>query len=221
MEKNKIQFKPLHEGMGFHPFSDGLPYAPESKAKSAPAATGTGAVAAGRPRFQNPSAPLPRSGMKTARQLQQQEQAPRIVTPAPAPASTQARAQVSIEAPLRQRFFAYLLDTVLHAGFWIATNLAALFFFDFQLDVELVRENAGQFIAFFVVSQWIFVALQEVLFENSLGKSFFGLEFQGNHHSLFLRSTVFLLGILAGGLGLHYRPQDALGKIQLKRPDES
>ncbi len=228
MEKNKIQFKPLHEGMGFHPFSDGLPYAPESKAKAAPATTGaaaagtggtgTGAVAAGRPRFQTSTAPLPRSGMKTARQLQQQEQ-PRIVTPTPAAAKT--KEPVSVEAPVRTRFFAYLLDTVLHAGFWIGTNLAALFFFDFQLDGELVRENAGQFIAFFVVSQWIFVALQEVLFENSLGKSFFGLEFQRNHRSLFLRSAVFLLGILAGGLGLHYRPQDAFGKLQLKSPEQA
>ncbi|NDG85012.1 MAG: hypothetical protein EBX52_08255, partial [Proteobacteria bacterium] len=114
-----------------------------------------------------------------------------------------------------------LLDTVIHSGFWMGTNFAALTFFDFHLDSGIVEENAGQFIAFFVISQWIFIALQEVLFGNSLGKSFFNLEFKRNHHSLFLRSTVFMLGILAGGLGLYYRPQDKLGEIQLKQNHES
>jgi hypothetical protein len=171
--------------------------------------------------------------MKTARQLQAMPQAPapqiqparevpnlRITKSAPiAPAP---RVSPEIEsAPLRERFFAYLLDTVIHASFWIGTNLAALFFFDFKIDGEIVQENLGQFLAFFMISQWIFIALQEVLFENSLGKSFFNLEFKRNHRSLFLRSTVFMLGALAAGLGLYYRPQDHFGEIQLKQAHES
>jgi hypothetical protein len=81
-EKNKIQFKPLHEGMGFHPFSDGLPYAPESKSKYS---SGSGATSAGRPQFANPAlsgpalAPATSSHPKvTARQLQERNASAQI-----------------------------------------------------------------------------------------------------------------------------------------------
>ena len=235
MERNKIQFKPLHEGMGFHPFSDGLPYAPESKAKASTPSTGTGAVSAGRPRFSTQTLAPTRTGMKTARQLQampQTQPPPTQIKPsressnlrtqkAPLTAPPIQSSTESDTPPVRERFFAYLLDTVIHASFWIGTNLAALFFFDFRLDGEIVQENLGQFLAFFLISQWIFIALQEVLFENSLGKSFFNLEFKRHHPSLFLRSTVFMLGLLAAGLGLYYRPQDLLGEIQLKQKHQS
>ena len=237
MEKNKIQFKPLHEGMGFHPFSDGLPYAPESKSKYS---NGAGANAAGRPQFSTPStqgpalAPSVSNAPKvTARQLQEQErktlpltQMPIIqhepLTRASPKNSYRPTAKVEVKplalAPnlLRKRTFAYLMDTVIHAGFWLATNLTALFFFKFQLDSEIVRENLGQFLTFFLISQWMFIALQEVLFENSMGKVFFDLEFKRNHHSLFLRSFVFMISALFFGLGLYFRPQDRLGEIQLK-----
>jgi hypothetical protein len=218
MEKGKIKFKPLHEGMGFHPFSDGLPYAPESKAK---APMGTGATAAGRPRFTTQLPPQARTNLKTARQLQAPAPQPirqanpvRVQAKAPAPAPT-----TGIESPalIRQRIFAYLLDTVIHAGFWIGTNLAALLLFQFQIDGEIVRENFAQFTVFFLFSQWMFIALQEVLFENSIGKSFFNLEFQRNHRSLFLRSMVFMVGAICLGLGFYFRPQDKLGMIQLKQ----
>ena len=108
------------------------------------------------------------------------------------------------------------MDTLIHAGFWLTTNLAALFFFKFQLDSEIIKENLGQFLVFFLISQWLFIALQEILFENSIGKAFFNLEFKRNHHSLFLRSVVFVLGVLCLGLGFYFRPQDRLGEIQLR-----
>jgi hypothetical protein len=212
MEKQKISFKPLHEGMGFHPFSDGLPYAPESKAKYQ---NGTGANAAGRPQFISQTInPSGRTPIKTARQLQ-------TATPQARPApAVKAKAPelkpVATSSLIRKRAFAYLLDSILHAGFWIATNLAALVVFKFQFDAEIVRESLGQFIAFLLISQWIFIALQEVLFETTLGKTFFNLEFKRNHKSLFLRSFVFMLGALFFGMGLVFRPQDKLGEIQLR-----
>jgi hypothetical protein len=252
MEKQtdkKIQFKPLHEGMGFHPFSDGLPYAPESKTKYP---NGTGATAAGRPQFVNPAAPTTSSNtskpMGTARQLQQQQQFQNKTSAQPLgqaihpalekkmnPAAVNAALKMNAKAAatpitaaapamthelstsiLRRRVFAYLMDTVIHAGFWLATNLAALFIFKFQIDSEIVKDNFAQFFLFFCVSQWMFVALQEMLFENSIGKVFFNLEFKRNHSSLLLRSIVFALGVACFGLGLFFRPQDKLGQIQLK-----
>jgi hypothetical protein len=124
---------------------------------------------------------------------------------------------VAPEVLLRTRVFAYLLDSVVHAGFWLATNIAALLLFHFQIDLEILKESTGQLIAFFLFSQWIFIALQEVMFGNSIGKAFFELEFQRNHRSLFLRSIVFMAGLLSFGLGLRYRPQDRLGEIQLRQ----
>ena len=233
MEKEKIQFKPLHEGMGFHPFSDGLPYAPESKSRVPN--TGIGATSAGRPSFTTPQAPTPKA---TLRQLQERGAQP----PHSQPASTHAPLSIAMEKPLisqkiapqaaaipqpapfeelspllRKRFVAYLMDTVIHAGFWLATNLAALFFFKFQIDAEILHDNAPQFILFFLVSQWMFIGLQESLFETSIGKLFFNLEFKRNHTSLFFRSFVFMVGFLCLGLGLYFRPQDRFGKIQNKR----
>lgn len=243
MEKEKISFKPLHEGMGFHPFSDGLPYAPESKAKYQ---NGTGANVAGRPQFVTSTHSLPvqpKNTVRTARQLQEQqshEQKPAISQAIPlaksqihsaraqtGPLAAQALAgfaQAKVSAPalisepalLRRRVFAYLMDTVVHLGFWLMTNLVALFLFKFQFDSEILRENFESFILLFLASQWIFIALQEVLFENSIGKVFFNLEFKRNHKSLFIRSLVFMVGILAFGTGLYFRPQDRLGEIQMK-----
>ncbi len=232
--------------MGFHPFSDGLPYAPESKSKaptspSGNGATAFGATAAGRPRFttQATSRPAPQTQARpaaqfttqpmtqpmtrTARQMQaaanpqiqpQPQSRPITSTSITSTPVTHEETDISI---IRKRFFAYLLDAVVHSGFWIGTNLAALFFFKFQIDGEIVRDNLGQFLVFFLVSQWIFIALQEVLFENSIGKSFFNLEFRRNHRSLFLRSLVFMIGVTCLGLGFYFRPQDKLGEIQLKQ----
>jgi hypothetical protein len=79
MDREKeIRFQPLTDGLGFHPFADGLPYAPTSKKPSPPSSpqppsrdssrdysSGSGAVSAGTPRFAYPSAPasptLPRA----------------------------------------------------------------------------------------------------------------------------------------------------------------
>ncbi len=206
MEKDRISFRPLHDGMGFHPFSDGLPYAPEAKRKQAPS-TGTGAISAGTPRFAEP--------IRTARQLQQASQARIQPTPPPVsrPVATQTPAQPDL---IRRRAFAYLLDAILHAGFWITTNLAALFAFKFHLDPELMLQNPAGFLAFFLLSQWLFVTLQEVLFETSAGKVFFQLEFDRGHRSLLLRSIVFALGSLLV-FGWFFRPQDSLGKLHLRQ----
>lgn len=56
-----VRFAPLTDGLGFHPFADGLPYAPAGKSANPSPSTGfsapmgTGAIAAGRPQFVYPS----------------------------------------------------------------------------------------------------------------------------------------------------------------------
>jgi hypothetical protein len=208
MQNEKISFKPLHDGMGFHPFSEGLPYAPTAPTVTPNHQRGTGALSAGTPSFSTP---------KTTRQIQQQNVqstiAEKPVIQATSPALTQSI--------LRKRFFAYLLDTVVHLGFWIAINLIAIFAFQFELDGALLEKNWLGFTLFFIFSQWFFIAMQEMLFENSIGKLFFGLEFKRNRHSFFassllLRSIVFMIGALSAGLGLYFLPQDKIAELQLK-----
>lgn len=206
--KTKIQFKPIHEGMGFHPFSDGLPYAPSSKPPTpVEPSTGTGATAAGRPQFVTSHTPS-----YTVRSSKT------IANPTPPMRTKPLTAEPSI---LRKRFFAYFLDTVLHAGFWLMVNLVALFAFDFQIDTQIFIENQIPFLTFFLISQWLFIALQEMLFENSLGKVFFGLEFEKNHRSLLARSVLFFLGLASFGLGFWFRPQDKLGRVLAKSQSDT
>lgn len=213
MEKERIKFKAVHEGMGFHPFSDGLPYAPESKTKYQ---NGSGATAAGRPQFVTQA--FATSASKTARQIQEAKRVHLPQTaPAPTPAKTVTFQKTDATEVLRARVFAYLLDSIIHAGFWLGTNLTALIFFKFQLDSEIIRENFPLFLMFYLVSQWVFIALQEMLFGSTAGKVFFKLEFSRNHRSLFLRSIVFMLGLVSFGLGLYFRPQDHLGELHLRQ----
>ena len=213
MEKERISFKPLHEGMGFHPFSDGLPYAPETKKKPS---TGAGATAAGRPRFAQP--------VRTARQMQAEStlsvrtHEPILRTAPVTPRIAPVAAQIESTEPglLRRRAFAYALDGILHAGFWFTTNLTALFVFHFQIDPELILQNFGSFCVFFLFSQWLFITLQEVLFETTAGKVFFQLEFERGHRSLLLRSLVFLIGTV-GVFGWFFQPQDRFGRLRLRQ----
>lgn len=217
MQNEKISFKPIHEGMGFHPFSEGLPYAPQAKQESKPKPTapaissyGRGAVSAGAPSFATP---------KTTRQILQKNIQPVAAEKPKMPVNKTE----NNESILRKRFFAYLMDTVIHLGFWISINLVAIFAFHFELDMALLEKNWFGFALFFIFSQWFFIAMQELLFENSLGKLFFGLEFKRNRNSFFgssllLRSIVFILGALAAGLGFYFLPQDKIAEIQPMHP---
>lgn len=240
MEKEtpkKIRFTPIHEGMGFHPFSDGLPYAPASKAsvnnkptnikttqnfkpnsRSVSTIGSSSATAAARPQFvtKTYSQPLhsqlnlnPSASLNTSKKAQIPTQVIKM---------NDSRLTLQV---LRKRSFAYLLDMIVHAGFWLLTNLAALFIFNFQIEPEIFAEHIPQFIGFFILSQWLFISLQEMLFETTLGKAFFNLEFKRNHGSLLFRSMVFMVGVLCFGLGFYFRPQDRFGQITMKSKIES
>lgn len=119
----KLSFQPLSEGLGFHPFSDGLPYAPIAKSPNGKhsSATGTGAVAAGRPVYAQSSgaaaitamdagavpanpAPyspsrsyVPRVSVPVASQAQLPQRS--LQGPAPATAQAQPAGNVSRAAP--------------------------------------------------------------------------------------------------------------------------
>jgi hypothetical protein len=232
MQNDKIKFKPLHEGVGFHPFSEGLPYAPQTKSEprveskhrpnTAIAARdlprSAGATSAGIPSFSIPSMP------KTTRQLREQKVSINSITPSAniqnKPIIPGKSLEVKTDSPVRTRFFAYLLDTVVHLSFWITITLAASLGLHLEIDGNLIAQNWVGFGSFFLFSQWFFIAMQEALFENSFGKAFFGLEFKRNRKtffssSLFLRSIVFMIGAVLI-VGFFFRPQDHFADVQLK-----
>ncbi len=78
MDKPKLSFKPLSSGLGFHPFSDGMPYAPVTKAASTSS---------------KPAAPAPRSRETTL---------PVFQTPKPAAPAMPPLSQMTI--PSRPAF---------------------------------------------------------------------------------------------------------------------
>lgn len=197
MDRNigKINFQPLHSGIGFHPFSDGLPYAPQ------------GTIA-----------------LRKQQSLRQQKQLLNPPIQAVRPEKNSSSIQnLPWEISLnRRRFFAYLLDIHLHLAFWLAMILIFNLAFGFKIDMNLIFNRGTGFLTFFLFSQWLFVALQEFLFETTLGKNFFGLEFKKNHRLFFpawllVRSAVFMAGVFFLGLGLFYRPQDRLAELQVRK----
>lgn len=185
LNQSKQKFTSIHEGVGFHPFSDGLPYAPSRRSPQ----KGEGAVSAGAPIY----APLNPSLEK-------------IASPTP---SLRATAEPSV---VRMRALAYALDCILHAAFWFAANTYALKVFQFGFELKYFEGFELQLATFYLFSQWFFVAFQEVLFETSAGKAFLGLKFEAPHRSLFFRSLIFLVGALSL-VGFVTRPQDRWGKI--------
>jgi len=209
-----------------------LPYAPQTKTETKPrpnSSTATreisrtptapaGATSAGIPSFSIPSMP------KTTRQLREQKNNPIVSKPvvtkkheAIIPGKDTGATK---DADLRSRFFAYLFDTVIHLMFWISITLIATVALKFEIDSTLITQNWGGFLMFFAFSQWFFIAMQETLFENSIGKALFGLEFRKNRKSLltsslFLRSIVFMIGALTL-VGFFFRPQDQFAELQMK-----
>lgn len=188
-ERNKIDFKPLTPGLGFHPFSDGLPYAPISP-KPITKNTGTGATAAGAPTF------VTRTQTTSASALRVNVPVARFQTPL-----------LNLEPNfdffyMFRRVFAYFVDTLINLSFAGACFAALLW--NQNLQPELL-ENPGTIILsgiFFFSFSWALITIQEIAFGTTLGKRIFGLEIEGTLTAVFLRSFFFLPSICFLGVGL-------------------
>ncbi len=188
----KIAFAPLHGGMGFHTFSEGLPYAQTPQPLSAPIA----------PRRPPPPGVAPTLAAPLISPLRETVQAPPVTE------------FVSIQEDCTsRRMMAYLLDTIFHAGFWILSNLWVLFTLDIELNFAVFELNPWDYLALFLLSQGFFIALQETLFGNSLGKYLLNLGYISRPKSFLFRSLIVSVGIGLGGILLLKKPQDHFGKI--------
>lgn len=220
---SEINFKAVHEGLGFHPFSDGLPYAPVSKrARERPfPGNGAGAQVAG-PVSVSPAItrPMPRVNVPVATAAVAPSAAsiptslgiptsyrPHAGTPTPREAAKSAEPS-TFQAPslgmvyLSKRLMAYVLDTALN----LSAVVAALSFVLVRNDVNpeaLVSSGVvlltAVFLAFF---NWAVITAQEIAFGTSIGKRVFGLALQGSASAIFLRAFFFLPSVGFAGLGL-------------------
>jgi hypothetical protein len=194
MQKEKeIQFKALSDGLGFHPFANGLPYSPPAnriQEKPQPEknfSQGTGAYTAGRPSFVYP----------------------KKATPVAAPAMTVAVAKPLLQADqtlgfqyLLKRVLAFFVDSFINIllssailGFclWSQSNN-----FDFMMNSG-VLVISGCFLAFF---NWAMITSQEILFHTSIGNKLFGLRLQGSLGAILGRAVLFIPSFLFFGLGV-------------------
>jgi len=229
-EPMPLQFRPAHRGVGFHPFSDGLPYAPAvpSRAASpAPQPMGTGAIAAGparpvltprpQPTFtaplqvpvaprpaaaRAPSAPLPRPEAFLRHENLQPSASlqPNIATPTDEP-------EVRIEKnfgwtyPLL-RMLAFGIDITLNILLTTTIVTAALSFADLE-PWALLEGTATELTAFFLVAFcWVLMTAQEVAFKTTIGKRVMGLRLRGSATGIFLRSFFFIPSFSFAGVGI-------------------
>ena len=187
MEKHKadtpLSFKPLTEGLGFHPFSDGLPYAPLRKNRTP--TTGGGAVAAGPPSFARPT------------KLNQATQKAETDKPL-------LREETFGFSYLFKRMIAYFIDSF----FNISVCVIALTYILIHEDIRIESLVIGPDLAFLIVTflfvfNWALITAQEVTFRSSLGKRIVSLQLSGSSASkLLLRSFLFILSGFFCGIGL-------------------
>jgi hypothetical protein len=192
MEKEPtLNFKPLSEGLGFHPYSNGLPYTPArpspAQAPKPTPTTGTGAVAAGRPNFV-----FPQPSVQTKAQ--------------PAPAQIVAKSLPILPRLgwdyLTKRVLAYTIDSSINVILGMGALAASLWreqvTADFFFSSNVFFITAG-FLMFF---NWALVTAQEVAFGTSIGKKICGLSVEGSAMATLVRAVFFIPSFLCLGLGL-------------------
>jgi hypothetical protein len=227
MDREKeIRFQPLTDGLGFHPFADGLPYAPASKKATSPTppaapSTGTGATAAGAPRFAYPSAhaPSPTAPRTPANpvftstvadptadrirreldsiQSRKIEEAHRV--------AAQMRPMLEIRYGLGysfERALAFVLDSAFNLAVCASILSTALISADVR-NLKTLSSAAVVTVGIFLfLCNWALIAAQEVAFGTTLGKRIFGLKLSGTGFECFTRAVLFLPSFLLGGIGI-------------------
>lgn len=219
----EIRFKPLTDGLGFHPFEDGLPYAPANAPKKS---SGTGATAAGRPQFAYPtqksvtppqynapgssptySSPLPSSPVDATAekirrelesiQLQRLDQARAMAERAKAPLEVTYGLGYSLV-----RVFAFLLDSAFNLSICASILSSALLSTEVDNFKSITDPALITVGVFLFLCNWALLAAQEVAFGTTIGKRIFGLKLDGTGVECLIRSLLFLPSILVGGLGI-------------------
>lgn len=206
----QLKFKSLSDGLGFHPFENGLPYTPSTPQREG-APQGTGAVTAGRPSFVFPET------IKAAPVLAPQVLQPRI-NPSVDAATTQASAitpktgsltpELGLEY-VAKRFFAFFIDSLINCSLGIGALLASLWNEGISAEYFLNADIWLATLAFLLFFNWALITAQEVALGCSLGKKLFGLSVEGSASAVLVRALFFIPSLLVFGLGLLWMAFDS------------
>ncbi|OFZ78496.1 MAG: hypothetical protein A2583_05405 [Bdellovibrionales bacterium RIFOXYD1_FULL_53_11] len=175
----EIKFVPLTDGLGFHPFSDGLPYAPVSKPRIPGTSHGTGAVAAGKPVFLKP----PVTG-----------EPPTILRP--------AKTELLGIGYLARRVVAFCFDSAINITLCFAA-LAAVIIQQNAVETTLMNPSMlAMLCLLLLLTNWCIITAQEVAFGATPGKRLLGLAVDGTPVETLKRSLFFAIGTVFCGTGL-------------------
>lgn len=199
----KPVFEPIGEGLGFHPYSEGLPYATTSKVSQA--LTKSGTAKAKPPTFQPPYPP--RKDWREQLQSQTAKELPlrntQAVLESVRPAFIAAKPAESFGwIYLLRRSLAGLLDFSILAAvlsyfakFWLES---ARYGQDWLSHPGVLLIQAALFIGFF----WVLLTAQDLLFKTTIGKAFLGLQLKGSRLRILARSIAMIPSFGFAGVGL-------------------
>ncbi|HUP57690.1 MAG TPA: RDD family protein [Bdellovibrionota bacterium] len=223
----RIEFTPLSDGLGFHPFADGLPYAPVTRAQGSakPLAAalnpmGTGAVAAGRPMPVPPGrSPILAPRVPVAAAAAAAARAPLV---GGIPVAGTAYSQAAFGQPARaapetapaaapqhfgflyliKRTFAFFVDAAINTTLCVLALGGVAIRLDMNWDSLANANLMFLSVLFLIMFNWAVVTAQEVVLGTTLGKRMFGLVLRGETSAIFLRAFFFLPSLVFGGLGI-------------------
>lgn len=189
-KKEKIHFRPITSGLGFH--ADTRPYAPAIK----------------RP-IHTASIPTPNRSTSPEVALLRSALAIRTTSVLPqAPKPQSVLAEKSFAEPhysflySLKRVVAFGLDCVFNLSLFIGAVSVVLWRIDLSPSVLFSRDLALITSLFLFTFTWALTAAQEIAFGTSLGKRSLGLTLQGGAAALFLRSFFFTFSLIFFGLGI-------------------
>ncbi|MBL7716911.1 MAG: hypothetical protein JNL01_15715 [Bdellovibrionales bacterium] len=193
--QEKPLFKPLGEGLGFHPYADGLPYATTSKVSQAlPKSAARASVP---PQFQQKQNVRPAGDWRA--QLQKQ------ATPDLSQKNTQAVVDHFVQLESREAEFgwAYLfrrcvagvIDFFMAA---VAANLLTRSLSDGIADPGVLFIHA----LIWIFTIWALLLAQDFVFKTSIGKWLLGLRLKGSRIRILGRSLAMIPSFGFVGVGL-------------------
>lgn len=191
-EKTPLEFKPVHRGLGFHPFSEGLPYgSPAAPAPNKKPLLPTGATVAGPIRYAPPESL--RGKPLTQLQAEAQEHAPtQNLTPTPSLGW----------GYLGFRLLAFVIDGITHLSLSILILMGVLQLLGHGPLVLFEPGIIEAALLFAIVLSWSLSTAQEVALGSTPGKRILGLKLHGSPGLIFLRSLLFIPSLLMMGSGV-------------------
>ena len=221
----EILFQPLTEGLGFHPFSDGLPYAPMTKnprmngnyaapgGQASRFSNGSGAVSGGPPkiavdllRAQKKSPSHPTEGLQISVPVVKKETVHSVLA-LQSPKNEERSRYGYIY--LFRRCFAFLTDCSVNLVIFL--GMTRLFFGAKEISLDMFS-NLGVLLligANFVLFQWLSMTFQEVTLSTTFGKRLFRLRLLGGPLRRLLRAVFFIPSVGCLGTGLLYSLVDS------------